>query len=137
MVTALAELDTNEDFWPHIVSRLSEGEFFTVIVQEYKINHSLFRNWIRGNKKREQEFNEAEALGKRHRISNILRKTYETATADIDEKTTRMEQLRAAEILLKQDSGETRPPSSIANIAITFVQAQDGKPQEKVIDSVP
>lgn len=135
MVTALAEADTNEDFWPSIISRISDGEFISTIALELKVNHSILRNWIRGNKKREQEYIEAERAGKQHRIQQVLKKTYETATADIADEATRMEQLRAAEILLKQDGGETKAPTHVANIAITFVQAQDGK--EKVIDSIP
>lgn len=137
MVSALAELDTNEDFWPTIVLRLSDGEFLSTIAGEYKVNHSILRNWIRGNKKREQEYEEAERQGKQHRINLVLRRAHETATADIIEPATRMEQLRAAEILLKHEGGETRAPSQIANIAITFVQATEGKPAGAVIDQLP
>ena len=137
MVSALAELDTDPEFWQTIVFRLSDGEFLSIIAEELKVNHSIIRNWIRGNKKREEEFVEAQRLGKQHRINCILQKTYDTATAEIKDQTTRMEQLRAAEILLKQGGEETSAPTSIANIAITFVQADNGRPAEKVIDPIP
>lgn len=137
MVAALAELDTNDEFWPTIISRISDGEFVSTIALELKVNHSILRNWIRGNKKREQEYAEAERLGKQHRISNVLKKAYDTAVADIEQPTTRMEQLRAAEILLKQDSGETKMPTHIGDITINFVSAKDGKPEARVIDQLP
>lgn len=133
----LAELGENEDFWPAIVLRLSDGEFLSTLASELKVNHSILRNWIRGNKTREQQYAEAERAGKQHRINLVLKKAHETATSDIEAPATRMEQLRAAEILLKHEQPETKTPSHVANIAITFVQAQDGKPLEKVIDSVP
>lgn len=133
MVTALAELDTNDDFWPSIVSRISDGEFLSTIANELKVNHSILRNWIRGSKPREQAYAEAERAGKQYRISLVMKKAYETATADIADPATRMEQLRAAEILLKQGEGE-RAPASVANISITFVQAAEGKPVGNVID---
>lgn len=137
MVSALAELDTNEDFWPGIVLRLSDGEFLSTIATELKVNHAILRNWIRGNKAREQEYSEAERAGKQHRINLVLRRVHDTATADIADPPTRMEALRAAEIALKQDGGETRAPTQIANIAITFVQAENGKPKEKEINAIP
>ena len=134
MVTFLAQSDTNDEFWPAIVARLADGEFLSTIAGDLKVNHSILRNWIRGNTEKEKAFAAAERDGKNLRISRVLQKTYETATADIENDTTRMEQLRAAEILLKQDGGETRTPTTIANIAITFVQANNGKPQEKALN---
>ena len=135
MVTALAEADTNEEFWPTIISRISDGEFISTIANELKVNHSILRNWIRGNKKREEEFMLADREGKQARIARVLQKVHETATADITEPASRMEALRAAEILLKQEGGESKAPSSIANITINFVAADNGK--EKVIDQLP
>ena len=135
MVTFLAESDTNEDFWPAILARIAEGEFVSTIALELKVNYSVLRNWIRGSKEKETAFTEAERDGKQQRITRVLKKTYETATADIAEDTTRMEQLRAAEILFKHEGGETKAPTQIANIAITFVQADNGK--EKVVGSIP
>lgn len=134
MVTALAELDTNEDFWPTIVSRISDGEFLSTIAGELKVNHSILRNWIRGSKPREQAYAEAERAGKQHRINMVLKKTYETAVADVADPATRMEQLRAAEILLKQQDEAKAPPSAVANIQINFVAASDGKPKGEVIE---
>lgn len=134
MVTALAEADTDSEFWPSIVSRLSDGEFLSTVAEELKVNHSVLRNWIRGSQKREQDFQIAFEEGKRHRLNLVLKKTYSTAVADIEEPTTRMEQLRAAEILIRQSGDAPRAPSSIANIEITFVQASDGRPKEKVIN---
>lgn len=137
MVSALAELDTNEEFWPSLVMRISDGEFVSTIANELKVNHSILRNWIRGNKKREQEFQQAEQDGRQYRIKKVLQKAHEAATADISDPPTRMEALRAAEILLRQDGGDIRTPSTVANIAITFVAAKDGKPEENVIDHLP
>lgn len=136
MVTALAEADTNEDFWPGIVARISDGEFISTIALELKVNHSILRNWIRGNKIREQEFMEADRAGKQARLERVLKKVHAAATEDIAEPTTRMEQLRAAEIYMKQHQPEDAP-KNIANIEITFVAASDGKPVEKVIDQLP
>ena len=137
MVSFLADSDTNEDFWPGILSRLADGDFVSTIAGDLKVNHSVLRNWIRGNKAKEDAFVVAEREGKNTRIARVLQKTYETATADIADDPTRMEQLRAAEILLKQDGGDTRTPTQIANIAITFVAANNGRPVEKVIDQLP
>ena len=136
MVSALAELDTDEDFWPTLVSRLSDGEFLSAIAEELKVNHSILRNWIRGSKARETDFVAAFEAGRQARIHRVLQKTYDAATADIAEPTTRMEQLRAAEVYLRQQPDAARPPSSLANLAIVFVQADNGKPLEKVIDPV-
>ena len=90
-----------------------------------------------GNKARETEFEKATAAGKQARIAKVLQKTYDAATADVKEPTTRMEQLRAAEVYLRQQPDEARPPSSINNMAIVFVQSDNGRPVEKVIDPVP
>ena len=138
MVSALAELDTNPEFWPSIIARISDGEFVSTLAEEMKVNHSILRNWIRGNKKREQELAEAMHLGKHYRIQQVLRKTYDTATARISEPETRMEQLRAAEIMLKQQGDASGPPPGTSiGLSITFVSAQDGKPVEKIIDPLP
>jgi len=137
MVTALAQADLEQEFWPTIVSRISEGEFISTIALELKVNYSILRNWIRGNAVREAEFSQAEQDGKQVRIQKVLKKVHETATADIPEETTRMEQLRAAEIALRVQEHEKAPPPRIGEINITFVSAKDGKPAEKVIDQLP
>lgn len=133
----LAELDTNEEFWPDLLARISDGEFISEVAKAIEVHHSILRNWIRGNKGREQAFQQAESQGKAHRAEQVLKMTYGVATAEVKELPTRMEQLRAAEIMLKQQP-ERRAPSTIANIAITFVAAKDGKPAEPItIDQVP
>lgn len=134
MVTALAEADQNEEFWPTIIDRISDGEFISTIASELKVNHSILRNWIRGNMRRESEFQQAERDGKQARIQAVLKKVHETAVADIAEDTTRMEALRAAEIALRQQENEKAPPPKFGDLHITFVSAKDGKPQEKVIE---
>lgn len=138
MVSALAELDTNDEFWPVILSRISDGEFVSTIAEELKVNHSILRNWIRGNKGREQALAEAMQEGKKHRIQQVLRKTYDTATAEVTEPATRMEQLRAAEIMLKQQDALADKPATFRDLTINFVQAKEGRTVEgEVIDSVP
>jgi transposase-like protein len=136
MVTALAEADTNEEFWPTIISRISDGEFISTIANELKVNHSILRNWIRGNKKREEEFMSADREGRQARINKVLQKVHETATADIEAPATRMEALRAAEIMLKSQGDLAEPKVPQVGIAITFVSAQNGKPTEKEIGPV-
>jgi len=138
MVTALAELDTNEEFWPGVVARISEGEFISTIALELKVNYSILRNWIRGNKTREEQFSQAEIDGKKVRQQTALKKVYEAATAKIEADPTRMEQLRAAEIFLKQEDEIKAPPSRIGNLTINFVAAKDGKEVKgEVIDQLP
>jgi len=138
MVTALAELDTNEEFWPGVVARISNGEFISTIALELKVNYSVLRNWIRGNKEKEQEFSQAEIDGKKVRQQAALKKVYETATAEIAVEITRTEQLRAAEIYLKQEEEVKAPPSRIGNLTIHFVAAKDGKEVKgEVIDQLP
>ena len=140
MVTALAELDTEAEFFPNIISRISEGEFVSTIALELKVNYSILRNWIRGNKAREEQFTEAEAQRKKVRIQNALKKVYETATAEIETPPTRMEALRAAEILLKQQEEEKAPTQRFGDITINFVAAENGKPKEikgETLDQLP
>ena len=134
MVTALAEADQDPDFWQTIIDRISDGEFISTIAQELKVNHSILRNWIRGNMKREQEFQQAERDGKQARIQAIHKKIHETAIAEVEAEVTRMEQLRAAEIALRQQDHEKAPTQKFGDITINFVAAKDGK-QEKVIES--
>ena len=135
----LADLDTNEDFWPTLLSRISDGEFPSEIAVSLKVNHSILRNWIRGNKGREQAFAEAEKQGRQSRVERVMQKAYETATAEITEPATRMEQLRAVEIMLRQADQSSDKPTTFGDITINFVQARDGKTVEqgRVIDSVP
>ncbi len=137
MWSALAQLNTEEEFWPTVVSRIADGEFISTIAGEIKVNHSILRNWIRGDVEREKQYQEAEKAGRFARIQRVMQKTYTTATAEIEGAPTTMEQLRAAEILLKHEQPEERTPTHVANIAITFVQAKDGREvKEKVIDPV-
>ena len=140
MVTALAELDTDAEFFPGIMMRISEGEFVSTIALELKVNYSVLRNWIRGNKAREQEFAAAEAEGKRVRHQNAMKKIYETATARIEAEPTVADQLRAAEMVIKQSEEEKAPETRFRDISITFVAAENGKPKEvkgEVIDQLP
>ena len=138
MWSALAELDTNEDFWPAIVARISDGEFLATIASDLKVNHSILRNWIRGNKAREKAFADADKQGRQSRIERVMQRTYEAAASKISRKPTRMEQLRAAEIILKQQESDRPATAQFGDITINFVQAQDGKTVEgKVIDSLP
>ena len=138
MWSSLAELDTNDDFWPTIVSRISDGEFLSTVASDLKVNHSILRNWIRGNKGREQAFADADKQGRQSRIDRVMQKAYETATAAIEAPATRMEQLRAAEIMLRQAEQSQDKPATFGDITINFVQARDGKTVEgTVIDSLP
>ena len=121
----LADLDTNEDFWPTLLSRISDGEFPSEIAAGLKVNHSILRNWIRGNKGREQAFVEAEKQGRQSRVERVMQKAYETATATIEEPATRMEQLRAVEIMLRQADQSSDKPTTFGDITINFVQARD------------
>ena len=134
----LADLDTNEDFWPTLLSRISDGEFISILATELKVNHSILRNWIRGNKGREIAFGEAEKQGMQSRRERVMQRVHETATAEINEPATRMEQLRAAEIMLKQAEHGRPAPAQFGDITISFVQAKEGRTIEgKVVDSVP
>ena len=140
MVSALADLDTNEDFWPEIVSRISEGEFVSTIATELKVNYSILRNWIRGNKAREAEYQQAEQDGKQSRIQRVLKRVHETATAPVAAEVTHMEALRASEIALKQHDQERAPTQNFGDINIIFVAADNGKPKEikgESFDQVP
>lgn len=138
MWLALADLDTNEDFWPTLLARISDGEFISVLATELKVNHSILRNWIRGNKPREQAYLEAEKQGRQSRVERVMEKAYETATAPIKEPTTRMEQLRAAEIMLRQHDASADKPQTFGDITINFVQAKEGRTVEgKVLDRLP
>ena len=140
MVSALAQADTNPEFWPEIVARISDGEFVSTIALELKVNHSILRNWIRGNMQREQEFQQAERDGKQARIQRVLQRVHETAVAEVEDKTTRMEALRAAEIALRQQDTEKAPPQKFGDINIIFVAAENGKPKEvqgATIDQLP
>jgi transposase-like protein len=137
MWSALAELGADAEFWPEIVARISDGEFLSTLAGELKVNHSILRNWIRGDKGREQAFGEAEKAGLKARIERVMRKVHETAVADVKDAPTRMEALRAAEIMLKQSNENVeRAAPRIGDINIVFVEANNGKPLEKVIDPV-
>ena len=138
MWSALAELDMNEDFWPTMVSRLGDGEFLAALAKELKVNYSVLRNWIRGNKSRELAYAEAEKQGRHSRLERVIQRAYETATADIKEPTTRMEQLRAAEIMLRQHDASGDKPQTFGDITINFVQAKEGRTVEgEVLDRLP
>ncbi len=137
MWSALAELGADAEFFPTIVSRLSDGEFLSTIAGELKVNHSILRNWIRGDKAREAAYLQAEQDGRQARIATVLRKTYDIAVTDSTEPPTRMEQLRAAEIMLKQGSGDEKPTNTFGDITINFVSAKDGRPEGIVIDQLP
>jgi hypothetical protein len=138
MVTLLAELDASDpDFFSRIVLRISEGEFISDLALELKVNYSILRNWVRGNKARETEFAAAEAEGKKFRQQEAMKKIYATATATIEAEPTRADQLRAAEMIIKQEEEKTPMQKFTGDISITFVAAQDGKPAEKVIDQLP
>jgi transposase-like protein len=137
MWSALAELGADAEFWPEIVARISDGEFLSTLAGELKVNHSILRNWIRGDKGREQAFGEAEKAGLKARIERVMRKVHETAVSDVTDPPTRMEALRAAEIMLKQSNENVeRAAPRIGDINIVFVEANNGKPLEKVIDPV-
>lgn len=138
MWVKLGELDTDPDFWPTLLMRLADGDFLAAIAAEIQVNHSILRNWIRGNKPREDAYQEADRAGRKARVEKVMAKVHATAMAEITEAPTRMEQLRAAEIMLKQNSeaeSVTAPPK-IGDINIVFVEANNGKPAEKVIDPV-
>ena len=137
MWNALANHGEDAEFFPGLIDRIADGEFLSTLAEELKVTHGILRNWIRGDKKREEAYQQAEKDGKQARITRILRKQHETATAQVAGDITYADQARAAEIALKQEQQEEarKAPSTIANIAITFVAAQDGK--EKVIDQVP
>lgn len=134
MFGLLAELDAKEDFWPDIIVRITDGEFLSKIAKEFGVNEGILRNWIRGNKKKEEEFADAFRLGKQARINRVLAKTYETAIADIAEPVTRPEQLRAAEIYKTFEGAEQKAPSTLGGITINFVSAKDGQPKEVTIE---
>lgn len=137
MWAALAELETNEDFWPTVVSRLADGEFLSTVATDLKVNHSILRNWIRGNKGREQAFVEADKQGMQARIERVRQKVYGAAIADVEAKITHADQLRAAEIMLKQSDQAKTPHSTFGDITINFVQAKDGRTIEgEVVDRV-
>ena len=140
MVTALAELDANPDFWPGVAMRIAEGEFISTIALELKVNYSVLRNWIRGNKAREQEFSAAEIEGKKVRQQIAMKKIYETATANIEAEPTRADQLRAAEMVIKQAEEEKAPEQRFRDITINFVAAENGKPKVvkgETLDQLP
>lgn len=137
MVSSLAEADLNEDFFPQMMLRISEGVYLSEIAKECRVTYSVLRNWIRGNKARDEEYKKAEADGKTARAEKVMQKIYDVATAPVAAEITNADQMRAAEIYLKQDGQQEsrQGPSTIANIAITFVAAQEGK--EKTVDPVP
>lgn len=134
MWETLATLDTDEQFFPVITHRISEGVFLSEIAKELRVTYSVLRNWIRGNKERDLEYKQAEADGRTARAEAIKRKMYDTATQDVVGELTHADQLRAGEILLKQESAsEVKAPTQVANIQINFVAAKDGK----TIDQLP
>lgn len=134
----LAELDTNPEFWPEIIARVSDGEFISEVAKDCQVHYSILRNWIRGNKAREQAFCEAERQGKARRVEKVLEKAHEVALADIEGPPNRMEQLRAMEILLKQESRQPAQHQTFGDITINFVAAKDGKEiKGEVIDQLP
>jgi hypothetical protein len=136
MWSLLADLDQNEEFWPSIIERISDGDFISEIAKSCNVTHSILRNWIRGNKARDAAYIAAELHGRKARAERVLQKTFETAVADIEAPPTRMEALRAAEIMLKQRDAEQSPRQQFGDINITFVAAKDGRPAEKVIEHV-
>lgn len=133
MVSALAEFDTNEDFWPSLVQRISDGEFVSSIAEGLKVNHSILRNWIRGNKKREEELQVALEAGKKARMERVVKSIYEVATTAVTEPATRMEVLRAAELMLKSQTPDENKGPRIGSLNITFVAANNGQPAEKLV----
>lgn len=136
MVTALAEMEAaDEFFWSKIVDRISEGDFLSVVAQDLKVNHSILRNWIRGNKERESQFQQAEHDGRVARVAKVMKKTFDMALKENAAEPTHADQLRAAEIILKQESAATasQAPKSIGSITINYIGAKDGRPVEKVI----
>lgn len=140
MFTALAELDTDAEWFPGIIARISEGEFISTIALELKVNYSVLRNWIRGSRIHEQAFEEAEKEGKKYRHQEAMKRVYEAATANKLPEPTRMEQLRAAEIIFRQQEQDRPAPQRFGDISITFVAAENGKPKEvtgEVIDQLP
>ena len=140
MVTLLADLDAADpDFFPRIVLRIAEGEFIADVALELKVNYSVLRNWIRGNKAREIEFATAESEGKKFRQQAAMKKIYATAIADITAEPTRADQIRAAEMIIKQEE-EKAPTQRFGDITINFVAAENGKPKEvkgEVVDQLP
>lgn len=138
MVTQLAEMDTDEQFWPGIAERITDGEFLSTIAEELKVNFAILRNWIRGNVVREKSYIEAERLGRGRRTELVLERTYEVAIQENADAPSHTEQLRAAEVFLKQANLPEAPHIGRVtnNYSITFVAAKDGR-EEKVIDQVP
>jgi len=132
MWTALANLGEDPEFFPSLMVRIGDGEFLSTLAGELKVTHGILRNWIRGDKSREEAYQQAEKDGKQARITRILRRMHDTATAKVEGEITHADQARAAELMLKQEMQEEvrKAPSSIANIQINFVEAQDGKPKD-------
>ena len=127
----LADLDTNPDFFPDLIERVSEGEPLDKTAATIGVHYSVLRNWIRGNNDREAAFVEAALRGKTRRVERVLEATFATAVADITEPVKHADRLRAAEILLKPSTSvsvSSDKPSS--GITISFVEAKDGKPTE-------
>jgi hypothetical protein len=141
MVTALAELDAGDpEFFPTIISRMSDGEFISTIALELKVNYSILRNWIRGNKSREEQFAQAEIDGKQVRAQRARKKIYDTATADLEGQPTHADQLRAAEMVIKEQEESKSPEQRFRDITINFVAADNGKPKEvkgETVDQLP
>lgn len=121
----LAELNTNEDFWPELILKVSEGNFLSTCAKEIGVHHGILRNWIRGDKKREEQYQQAEKDGKRRRMEQVMEKVHALAITEIAETPSHTDVLRAAEIALKHsgESGQAEPPK-IPGISITFVTAE-------------
>lgn len=139
MVTQLAELDTDEQFWPGIAERIADGEFLSTVAEELKVNFAILRNWIRGNVEREKSYIQAERQGRARRTERVLERTYEVATKENAEPPTHSDQLRAAEVFLKQANLPEAPGVGriTNNYSITFVAAKEGRPEEKVVNPIP
>ena len=135
MVESLANADLDEHFFPTMMQRISEGVYLSEIAKECRVTYSVLRNWIRGNKARDDEYKKAEADGRTARADSVRQKIFSMATKEVTGDISPADQLRAGEIYLKQEqqAEAVKTPSQIANIQINFVAAKDGK----TIDQLP
>ena len=134
----LARLDTDAEWFENQIQRIKDGASLETLAEALGVNYSIYRNWIRGNENRESALAEAVRERKARQMERVLQRTFDTALAHIEEPPKRADALRATEILLayeKSGGGNGQAPS--INLNISFVEAKDGKPVERVIDQVP
>ena len=135
----LAEKNTADEWFIDQMELISDGATLDELAKVLGIHYSVYRNWIRGDQKREAVFAEAERERKTRILARTLKVVESTATAPVDEPVRHSDRLSAAKLLLDNEKSQSNTSSGPSiNLNISFVEAKDGKEVKgATIDHVP